>query len=123
MTLVTSTATVTLTRLIGFVKTLTVLVTSIVTISEVVVHYITLTAVSTVTATISKLLNILLTISVNCGIILSRLINVTITAVSTIIQVLLVNYVSFTNYPLSRLMYAAQKFRTVSAAKLRKIFY
>jgi hypothetical protein len=123
VTLVTSTVTATITRLIGFVKTLTVLVTSIVTISEVVIHYITMTIVSSTTAIIEKLQNKLLTISVNCGIILSRLINVTFTTVSTIVSVLLVNTISFTKYPLDRLMYAAQKFRTVSAAKLRKIFY
>ena len=121
--LVTSTVVTSISKFIAFVKTLTVLVTTVVTVSETVIHYVTMAIVSTTTAIIEKFQNKLLTISVNCGIILSRLINVTFTSISAVIQVLLVNTVSFTKYPLERLMYAAQRFRTVSAVKLRKIFY
>mgnify|MGYP006280491951 FL=1 len=123
MTLVTSSVTATITQAITFIKELTASVSSLATLIVSRFYYRDLSVVSTVTATVNKLLNNLLTISVNCGIILSRLFNKTFTVVSTIVQVLLVNTISFTKYPLDRLMYAAQKFRTVSAAKLRKIFY
>ena len=123
MTLVTSSVIATITQTIAFVKLLTASVSSLATLIVSRFYYRDLSVVSTVTATVNKLLNNLLTISVNCGIILRRLFNKTFTVVSTIVQVLLVNTISFTKYPLDRLMYAAQKFRTVSAAKLRKIFY
>lgn len=123
VTLVTSSVTASITQTITFLKTLTASVTSLVTLIVSRFYYRDLSVVSTVTATVNKLLNNLLTISVNCGIILSRLFNKTFTLVSTIVPVLLVNTVSFTKYPIDRLMYAAQKFRTVSAAKIRKIFY
>ena len=123
MTLVTSSVTATITQAITFIKELTASVSSLATLIVSRFYYRDLSVVSTVTATVNKLLNNLLTISVNCGIILSRLFNKTFTVVSTIVQVLLVNTISFTKYPLDRLMYAAQKFRTVTAVKLRKIFY
>lgn len=123
VTLVVSSVTATITQAITFLKDLTASVTSLVVLIVSRFYYRDLSVVSTVTASVNKLLNYLLTISVNCGIILSRLFNKTFTVVSTIVQVLLVNTISFTKYPIDRFMYAAQKFRTVSAAKLRKIFY
>ena len=129
--LVTSITTSTISKATLFVRELSANVTSLITITIARFYYRTLSVVSTVTAIVEKFFNKVLTISVNCGIILSRLINVTFTALSAVIQILLVNTVSFTSYPLERLIYAAQRFRTVSlqklraisSVKIRKIFY
>jgi len=63
-----------------------------------------------------------LTISVNCVIILSKLINKYINATSTVIASLLANAVSFVNYPVDRLIYAADRIRQVTVTKFRTIF-
>lgn len=120
--LVTSSVIATLTSVKALVRTLTASVSSTVTLLSGRFYYRLLSVVSSVTVTIQNTLLKTLTISVNCGIILSKLVNKYITAISTVIESLLVNPVSFVNYPVDRLIYAADKIRQVTVTKFRTIF-
>ena len=64
----------------------------------------------------------LLTISVNCGIILSKTAIKVLSVVSTVIVSLINSVVSFTAFPVDRLIYAADKIRTATIVKFRKVF-
>jgi hypothetical protein len=63
-----------------------------------------------------------LTISVNCGIILSKAISLAFSIISTVIPSLVTSVVSFVTYPVDRLMYAADRIRSVTVTKFRTIF-
>lgn len=110
-----STTISTLSRTLQLVRTISSSVTSLVTLVSVRIYYRTLTAVSTVVASILKSVQKPLTISVNCGIILSKSVSKLINSLSTSLVTLIKSAISFTRYPVNRLIYAA--------TKIRKVFY
>ena len=120
--LITSSVIASISFIKSFVRDITVSVSSTVTLLSGRFYYRALSVVSTITVTIQNTLLKTLTISVNCGIILSKLINKYINATSTAIASLLANAVSFTNYPVDRLIYAADRLREVTVIKFRTIF-
>jgi hypothetical protein len=112
---VVSTVLSTLSYAIEFVRTLSSSVSNSVTLTFIRLYYRTLTAVSTVVASVLKSVQKLLTISVNCGIILSKTVIKLMNSLSTVLTTLITSAISFTRYPVNRLIYAA--------TKIRKIFY
>jgi len=103
------------TRLI-LARTITAsVVSSISTLLAVRFYYKILTVISTTTSTLVKNVGKLLTISVNCGIILSKFVYKTLTVLSTVSLSIIKSAISFTRYPVNRLIYAA--------TKIRKVFY
>jgi hypothetical protein len=106
----------------SLLRTITASVSSTVTLLSARFYYRDLSVISTVTALLQNTIVKTLTISVNCGIILSKLINKYINATSTAIASLLANAISFTNYPVDRLIYAADRLREVTVIKFRTIF-
>jgi hypothetical protein len=120
--LVTSTVIASISFIKSLLRTITASVSSTVTLLSGRFYYRTLSAISTVTAILQNTIVKTLTISVNCGIILSKLINKYINTTSTAIASLLANAVSFINYPVDRLIYAADKIREVTVIKFRTIF-
>ena len=122
MPLVTSSVIASISFIKSLLRTITASVSSTVTILSGRFYYRTLSVISTVTAILQNTIVKTLTISVNCGIILSKLINKYINATSTAITSLLANAVSFINYPVDRLIYAADKIREVTVIKFRTIF-
>lgn len=122
MPLITSSVIASISFIKSFVRDITALVSSTVTLLSGRFYYRALSVISTVTVTIQNTLLKTLTISVNCGIILSKLINKYINATSTAIASLLANAISFTKYPVDRLIYAADRLREVTVIKFRTIF-
>jgi hypothetical protein len=120
--LVTSTVIASISFIKSLLRTITASVSSTVTLFSGRFYYRALSVISTVTALLQNTIVKTLTISVNCGIILSKLINKYINATSTVIASLLANAVSFINYPVDRLIYAADKIREVTVIKFRTIF-
>lgn len=120
--LVTSTVIGSISFIKSLLRTITASVSSTVTLLLARFYYRDLSVISTVTALLQNTIVKTLTISVNCGIILSKLINKYITLVSTTIVTLLANAISFTSYPVDRLIYAADKIRQVTVVKFRTIF-
>ena len=120
--LITSSVIASISFIKSFVRDITVSVSSTVTLLSARFYYRDLSVISTVTALLQNTIVKTLTISVNCGIILSKLINKYINATSTAIASLLANAISFTNYPVDRLIYAADRLREVTVIKFRTIF-
>lgn len=122
MPLITSSVIASISFIKNLIRDITALVSSTVTLLAGRFYYRALSVISTVTVTIQNTLLKTLTISVNCGIILSKLINKYINATSTAIASLLANAISFTKYPVDRLIYAADRLREVTVIKFRTIF-
>ena len=110
-----STTISTLSRTLQLVRTISSSVTSLVTLTSVRLYYRTLDAISTVTSEIVKSVQKPLTISVNCGIILRKSALKLMNSFSTVLATLITSAISFTRYPVNRLIYAA--------TKIRKVFY
>lgn len=110
-----STVLSTLSTKLELVRTLSASVTSLVTLIPVRIYYRTLDAISTITSEIIKSVQKPLTISVNCGIILRKSVLKLMNSSSTVLATLITSAISFTRYPVNRLIYAA--------TKIRKVFY
>ena len=110
-----STTISTLSRTLQLVRTISSSVTSLVTLIPVRIYYRTLNAISTITEEIVKSVQKPLTISVNCGIILRKSVLKLMNSSSTVLATLITSAISFTRYPVNRLIYAA--------TKIRKVFY
>ena len=108
----------------GLFKTLIINVSEAISLTYTKVQFKTL--VISVTTSVSLLINYLykktLTIFVNCGIILSKTAIKVLSVVSTVIVSLIKSVVSFTVFPVDRLIYAADKIRTATIVKFRKVF-
>lgn len=115
MSLIVSTVTSTIETVRNLLVNLSVSVSSTVTLLAIRFYYQILTVISTTTSSIVKGVEKLLTISVNCGIILSKLVYKTLTVLSTSTLSIVKSVISFTRYPVDRLIYAA--------TKIRKVFY
>ena len=114
--LITSTVTSTISRGLILARTITAsIVSSTSTLIAIRFYYKILTVLSTTTSTLVKGVGKLLTISVNCGIILSKLVYKTLTVLSTVSLSIIKSVISFTRYPVNRLIYAA--------TRIRKVFY
>lgn len=110
-----STTISTLSNILQLVRTLSSSVTSLVTLNAIRIYYRTLDAISTITSEILKSVQKPLTISVNCGIILRKSVLKLMNSSSTVLATLITSAISFTRYPVNRLIYAA--------TKIRKVFY
>ena len=115
ISLIVSTVTSTLTKAITFIKIITASVSSTAILLAYKIYYKYLTVISSSTTSIIKSIQKPLTISVNCGIILSKSVLKLINSFSTVLTTLITSAISFTRYPVNRLIYAA--------TKIRKIFY
>ena len=113
--LVLSTASATMIRGLILLKIILATVTSNVILLPQRLYYRTLSVISTSVPTIVKSIQKTLTILVNCGIILSKGVSKLITRLVTSTVIMIRSAISFTRYPVDRLIYAA--------TKIRKVFY